>query len=436
MKYDIYEELLKIKTKNDSYNILKDYYNHIGKKPKKNEKFNILLLNAPCNGFGDVIFAMKLSKYLKNWYPNSSIKIATPKIDNFLSLGEDPNNLYFLNPNNTNKGLDQCRRFSHLKIQSINKQDIEIPIFDIIIVAPIQMDFYPNISDVAKIIPYANNINTLTFSEYNDEIDKNFDFNTGIGDNRDGLLFTFPEKIGSKLPSLKNPYAVIYIHDLDNSHKCFLSFIKLLTYKYSKKHKKLDIVLPSWITDLILNDEKFQKKMFKVLNNYENVQVKNKDETISIIQNNDNKYILTFRNDILPLPNKDMLRLYKYSINDILITGDQSLTDVLSCCSENKILHYQIVAWKIDFAKNLSKYLPDKYIGKNTTSCGTIQQINYKTDFKKFIKDWDFRKISKDRLSAYLQLSLDIKKEGHYIKELYDIIKNSKTYKEIINKIR
>ena len=32
----------------------------------------------------------------------------------------------------------------------------------------------------------------------------------------------------------------------------------------------------------------------------------------------------------------------KDSVEDILVTGDQSLTDVLSCCKSNKNVWYQI----------------------------------------------------------------------------------------------
>ena len=40
-----------------------------------------------------------------------------------------------------------------------------------------------------------------------------------------------------------------------------------------------------------------------------------------------------------------MLGLYKFSLNDILVTGDQSITDVLTCCKD-KHIWYQITDWK------------------------------------------------------------------------------------------
>ena len=76
----------------------------------KNVKLKILLLNAPCNGFGDVVFAMKLRDYLIEWYPSCTIKIASTKIDNFKSLGEKDENLYQLKGGKS----EQCRRFRNL----------------------------------------------------------------------------------------------------------------------------------------------------------------------------------------------------------------------------------------------------------------------------------------------------------------------------------
>jgi hypothetical protein len=72
-------------------------------------KFKILLLNAPCNGFGDVVFGMKLRNYLKEWY-NADVKIASTKVDNFKTLGEKDENLISLKGGKS----DQCRRFRHL----------------------------------------------------------------------------------------------------------------------------------------------------------------------------------------------------------------------------------------------------------------------------------------------------------------------------------
>jgi len=57
-------------------NKLKDliWMSFLGQKHKQTFKLKIALLNAPCYGFGDVIFAQKLKQYLIQWY-NCSVKI-------------------------------------------------------------------------------------------------------------------------------------------------------------------------------------------------------------------------------------------------------------------------------------------------------------------------------------------------------------------------
>ena len=126
-----------------------------------------------------------------------------------------------------------------------------------------------------------------------------------------------------------------------------------------------------------------------------------------------------------------MLRLYKYSVSDILVTGDQSITDVLSCCWKSKIPHYQIVSWKSDFAKKLAKYLPDKYIGNIKTSCGTLKAITYKPNFKNFMETWDFRKRAKDKLDSYIALALDAEDKSS---DIVNIVVESRSYGQIIKK--
>ena len=52
----------------------------------------------------------------------------------------------------------------------------------------------------------------------------------------------------------------------------------------------------------------------------------------------------------------------KDSVKDILVTGDQSLTDIISCCKYKRVW-YQIAPWKKGLAENLHKHLPNEYYG-------------------------------------------------------------------------
>ena len=109
------EGLIKILQKKKGY----DRYEKLPIQIYQDKKFKfgdlsnlrILILNAPCNGFGDVVFGMKLRNYLHEWY-NCDVKIASTKVDNFKSLGEIEENLYELKGGKS----DQCRRFKNLHL--------------------------------------------------------------------------------------------------------------------------------------------------------------------------------------------------------------------------------------------------------------------------------------------------------------------------------
>jgi len=131
-------------------------------------KKKILILNAPCNGFGDLIFAAKLSKYLQKKY-KAKVRIATTLHEGLKNIGFPKSEIVELKA----KKIKQCRRFSGLKMEKIPQQDL-------IFVAPLQADFSADFRDVKKIIPYSNRENTFFFSEYNDSLNKGLDFNTGI----------------------------------------------------------------------------------------------------------------------------------------------------------------------------------------------------------------------------------------------------------------
>lgn len=407
----VIDNIMSIKYIKNMDNVLwRSYFNSNAKCNKIcGHGLKILLLNAPCNGFGDLIFAIKLRDYLTTWY-KAEVTIATTFEKGLLSLGSDPKYVVGLVGGKRN----QCRRFKHLKL---NK---ELPEQDLIFIAPMQIDFTPDLKDVKYIIPYANVWNTFTFSEYNDKINKNFTFNTGIGNNRDGIFLT--KFITGKKPlELKRPYAVVYVAgSLTNVDRCILSFIEMISKKYYTKHKKLDIVIPSWFTKQKL-DTLIKKKISKY---YPTIIIKEKDKhPIIINQGYTGSNELTFRCDILPVSNKVMLSLMRYSIDDILLTGDQSITDALSCCYKKNIF-YQIAPWKKDLANNLAKNMPNVYLKKTATSCGTLQAIKYKSNYNTFVKKWDFRTRSRKKLDAII-LSIIAIKNNKDINKLFQIVSSS-----------
>lgn len=392
----------------------------------------VLIVNNPCMGFGDLVFAMKLSKYLREWY-RCEVKIATTQLNGFKQLGEDENNLYLLKNKvkvKENKRTSQCRRNKLLEIDSPHVYK-----FDLIFVAPLTADFKPDYADIRSIIPYSNRFNTFYFSEYNDTLQKDIDFHTGIGDGRYGLLLN-GIKNGKRLENLGHKYAVIYISDsINDADKCFLSFMEMVSKKYSmiRGIKYFEIITPNWISKKL-----YHKKILKLLDKYyDNIKITGKDE-VKYLKGGKNKgYTLNIRTDIYPLVNSDMIRLIKYSVDDILLTGDQSITDAISCCYKKNIF-YQIAPWKQNFGKYLAKNLPNKYLEKKITSCGTIKAIKYKSDYYKFKEHWDFRKLARPKMNAifkFTKLLRENSEDSNILREYVNIVLNSRKVETVIRKL-
>ena len=383
--------------------------NSFSEKIKNPKNISILILNAPCNGFGDVIFAFKLKRYLNEWYPFANVKIASTKTDNFLSIGENPNDLIQLS--SISKEL-QCRRFGRLDLINNNINNINNINFDLIFVAPLQADYEPSYQDIKNLIPYSNHLNTFFFSEYNDDNSKDIDFHTGIGRKKYGLMFTkMPSSILNDKLLLqskglkKNEYAVCYIaNTIINMRRCYQSFFEMVSKKYITDNlKQFSIVIPPSLIEDIKESQNL-RKLFKYVSSI--VLITNKgDEVFENFKNNskNNNKILYIRSDILPVKNTEMVTLIYNSVTDILVTGDQSITDVLSCCPKKNIW-YQIAPWKESFGRQLAIHMPQKYLKRKKTSCGTIQAIGMKSNYKEFIKKYDFRKLAKPKLNRIINM--------------------------------
>lgn len=403
------------------------YNNNIACKNKCGKQLTILILNTPCNGFGDIMFAMKLVHYLKKWY-GAKVTVATPWPAGFISLGMDKSSLIELRGRQKNN--KQCRRLKLLSSYNMYGKAV-IPKADLYFIAPIPYGQVPDLRDVKYLIKNANQFNTRWFSEYNLSYPKKYDFPTGVGKNYDGLFLTKP-KVGKRLKKLPNPYVMCYIAELESTrdiYNCLLSFIEMVVVKY-QKHTKFDIIVPPWITDYMSS---LKKRILNTIGDiYPTVILRTKQESI-ILRKGTGKRKLTLRADIFPVPNKIMLRIMRHSLKDILVTGDQSITDVLSCCPEKNIF-YQIAFWKTRFAKKLAQNMPNKYLLEKKTACGTLNALKYKSNYKKFINEWNFQTKGKPKLDAII-LSALARKKNKKIKSLYNLAVKSKTLKSLKNKV-
>jgi hypothetical protein len=455
---DVFENIDSIKKGNkDKFKyVIIDAIKKIKKGKEKNANIerspplNICILNAPCNGFGDLIFAWKLYEYIKKWY-NTNVIILTTLDSGLLKLGVNPEAVYGLE---TSK-QSQCRRFKYLKLKK------PIPKQDLLFVAPVQVDFAPDLKDVKYLFPYANMFNTFFFSEYNDTLGKH-DFNLGIGGKfgkkRDGLFMEVLEGnegnnegnnemnteninkntvINDKIPT--NPYSIVYISDnVPGYENCINSFCSMVAKKYSKKVPHLDIIVPNWVEmkkSLVKHVSKYYHTVYFVDSKKQKSLVYEKKDKPKGKPNDKSKdKSITFRADVLPVPNSVMVSLIKNSLKDILITGDQSLSDVLSCCPDKNIF-YQIAPWKESLGKELSKELPNKYLKSKRTTCGSEKISNYKSSYGRFIKKWNFKYIGKEKLDNVID-SVYIIKNSVLLQDITNVILNNKGVENIKNKIK
>jgi hypothetical protein len=398
----------------------------VGGFPKSESRnIRIALINATSAGFGDIIFAQRIRTYLLDWL-GCKVVIYTTAPDNHKKLQGHGDGIVAAKGSSTGH---------------VHPENIMFPkadeYFDMYIITPVVNRYSPNRSAVYDMFKYAISSNVFTMSEYNSQSEpmRNFDFPTGVGRGRMGLLLTNPPKL-KRHPKIKNPYVLIYIASEEHiwgAWECYANFVEMVVFKNGKDIKNLDIVVPEWIAeDFIYNGDLIDA----IETLYPNINVVDIDGNIEVltVDENDSR-VLTIRGDILPVNSAQMMSLIQYSLRDILLTGDQSITDAMSCCVFDKNLFYQIASWKENFAKNLSRYLPNKYLSNATTSCGNMKAIDYRSDYKDFARNWDFRILGKPKMTALAHMLLYARRHKDFA-ELVNSVYNSRTLAQVKKAIR
>lgn len=400
---------------------------------KSDSKIHVGLVNIPCGGFGDIVNCKTFSDYLREWYPNMKVTICTSSIDKFKSLGLKTGDLLKLKSIETSVDGSECQPFDNLKFVK------RPPKFDIMIVVPMINEEF-KYKSLKKLWPRATNFNSFAVSEYNGEYGP-YAFPTGVGKDQLGLMLT-SMKI-KKHNFIKRPYALAYTagHDrgqgvLTHTNTCIMSFIEMICKKYNR-HKRFQLIIPPWFCS---QDEEMEISLVTspgLKTRYNNIVKKYFNSSYLILKdgrtiklfedgiNNNKSFIL--RGDILPKQRPDFISLIKYSVEDVLLTGDQSVTDGIAYSSVNKRIWYQISPWKKDFIHEVSKGIPNKYLDNFRTSCGTLKSIRVTLNNRKLIHNHDFRKKGKTRMDAILKFySL---KNDKIIKDLMECVEHSR-YKD------
>ena len=396
---------------------IRDLYKNPCQPRKCNRNLNVAVVAAPCHGFGDVIFATKFARYLKfGLTPQSQpysrrVCIVTPAEKFFKQIGVKDVKIVPLRG-----GHMQCRRLRSYK------RPAGLAKLDLIFIAPLMADFKISYPDVKELFKESNPFNTVFLSEYQDNPGKRFDIVTGVGDVYDGILFD-GSKPSSKLKKLgSTPYALAYLAKDVGIRSCLSNFVKMVAAKYHKRYSNLQIVMPDWGVKRLSGNRAFKTFIRKY---YPNIILKTKEDQKTIVRSNE-KGTLTLRGDIFSVPRSDMLSLIKYSIPDILITGDQSLTDVIDCC-QRKNIWYQTVPWKRDLAKSLAKELPQRYLSSANTSCGTLQAIRWNNKGTTFKRRHDFRKKAKHELDSTFRAASEARRKNSIVSKYLAQLEKSRS---------
>lgn len=420
---------------NDLYNI--SWKIQLSKQfPKKlPSDFKVVLVNNPCFGFGDIIFCLKIYSYIKEWY-NITPVIATTKPEPFVSNGIT--NLIGLKiPKVAYEECEDLKMMKAYKVDHQGKMTGRISLskskFDLILATPwIGTDYAPNHNTIKRIFPYSNRFNTFLFSEYNPSSSHLYDFPTGIGKGLFGMLLTQTQSSEFDYKALlPNPYVMVHLtpDPRVNSHMCLYSFVKYIVKKYATLHPLLDIVIPSHILE---NKPIFYKikKYIREKNLYDDLLVieKNKRHPITLA-----KRILRFRTDVTPLPYDKYTFLFQKCLPDVLITGDQSVTDIASCC-KNYTMFYQLMPWKRSFARNLAKVIGANHIKRASTSCGLEKMaLDQKSNLASIAQHHDFRKLAKPKFDAIVLAALG--RRSNTIQRTFEnIVLSSRKKKTVLGK--
>lgn len=421
--------------------------------PEELRGLRVAIYVNPCNGFGDIIFALKFWNFIKEWYGIESTIVTTkPKAfyDNELTdiLGvKIPGKTYEECENVRKMKLYRTDPLSGKLTRVIKKR--ELPKFDLIFAAPwIGTDFKPNYNDLKKIFPYSNRFNTFLLSEYNPDDPSLYDFATGIDystkDNLYGIFITAnengrPSSVAHKLP---RPYIMVHItHDNRvDVQRCLRSFVKLMMKKYHKKHYSIDFVIASHIVD----DEEFENNL-KLIRQY--ALSKGFYDKFEVVRKGDQlpedvaqERTVFFRADITPLPYKDYSRLFNNALPDTLITGDQSVSDVVSCCKDFNIF-YQTMPWKRSLAANLGKVLNADYLRRASSSCG-LEKLTVKKrgglgglgGLGVVAKRFSFERLAKKKMDAIFSAALDLQ-SNTFSQKIVSAVMSSRKKRNVLKKL-
>lgn len=153
-------------------------------------------------------------------------------------------------------------------------------------------------------------------------------------------MFLSSTRTRTSTKNMRGPYAMTYLADIPRAQVCFTNFLNMVCKKYHRRYRRFQIVVPSWIAAQIIDlDPSIRLDGIAPYFGRITVVTKEKEkEKVQIQMDSRNKNTLIIRGDVYPLNNRAMVSLMKYSVRDILLTGDQSITDM--CRAGRKKIYF------------------------------------------------------------------------------------------------
>lgn len=356
-------------------------------------------------GIGDIVFCLKLYNIFKKWYNiNPYILSPTPQkfIDNKISKSKV---LHLKIPksesDNAHKYIEESENIPI--ITTDNKKWTEE--FDIIFVTPVTMDGWENnLNHFKSIFPYITSDILYRFSAY-DHGGMTYEIPLGLSEDRYGIFISPPQKPIKRI--IKNPYIMTHISNINwteaegDYKSCLSNFLKLMAKKYYQKYPVLDIIVSKSITSNFIStdSDRFNKLKDYLKKYYGKVKViKNESDTLLTEG-------LNIRSDLPVLPLDKFTGLFQHCLPDILGTGNQTISDVVSCCTKFNI-YYQTLQWEKNFAKNLGRILKKEYLTTRRSACGQYGNKNMlymETDLSVIKENYNFAKKGKPLMDKIMK---------------------------------
>lgn len=229
------------------------------------------------------------------------------------------------------------------------------------------------VEDLSKSFPGAASSNTVLFSVYNPEDDQDvnadFDFPMGVGPGMPVRAQDLPARLRGK------PYVFVYV-GRSASEACLFNFVDHVTSKYGPG---VSVVMPDYA--------------------YKNLG----SPTIRGV---------TFVTDVFPLTPPQFAAVMKHSLPDVLLTGNQSVSDVISCCDSDKTLWYQGDLWTAAFGHALNRYGGVQLCDDPRDTAGSLTALK---------RDWDFETRAKTKLMNIITKTERITRLHHLEREDADL---------------